>query len=91
MAEQSQATRGGASTRPVETRVVQEERKGGGPVTEQGRERRELTLNLPMLTINVHAPQRAGNMVGTVAGATRSLLKPERLGRAPLTVAEPRG
>jgi hypothetical protein len=53
-----------------------EKQKGGGPVVEHDGQRRGLTLDLPMLRFNVHPPsrQQVGNVVGTVAGTTRSVV-----------------
>ncbi|GAA4593149.1 hypothetical protein GCM10023194_56720 [Planotetraspora phitsanulokensis] len=52
-----------------------EKQKAGGPVVKHDGQRRGLTLDLPMLRFNVHPPsrQQVGNMVGSVAGTTRSV------------------
>ncbi|GLW08751.1 hypothetical protein Misp01_38810 [Microtetraspora sp. NBRC 13810] len=58
-----------------------EEQQGRGPVVEHNGQRRGFTLDLPMLSLNVHRPnvsrQQVGSVVGTVAGTARSVLRPD--------------
>ncbi|WP_090947188.1 hypothetical protein [Nonomuraea jiangxiensis] len=46
-------------------------------------QRRGVTLDLPVLSLNVHPPnvsrQQVAQVVGTVAGTTRSILRPDHL------------
>jgi hypothetical protein len=70
--------------RPARTEKREpEKQKGRGPAVEHDGERAGLTLDLPMLSLNVHPPnvsrQQVENVVGTVAGTTRSVLRPDHL------------
>ncbi|MEO3867604.1 hypothetical protein ABGB18_02105 [Nonomuraea sp. B12E4] len=70
--------------RPAKVRKPEpEERKGRGPVVEHDGQGRGVTLDLPMLSLNVHPPnvsrQQVRNVVGTVAGTARSVLRPGHL------------
>jgi hypothetical protein len=81
-----QLVRGGVMTqptprarRPRSARTEKrepEEQKGRGPVVEHDGQGRGFTLDLPMLSLNVHAPNVSRQQV---AGTTRSVLRPDLL------------
>lgn len=80
MAERSTSPRGRTSAKSA---GAPEEKKAREPAARRDGERHGLTLDLPMLSINVHPPrisrQQVGDVVGTAVNNARAMLRPKRI------------